>query len=195
MTGDVLIDFRKAFDSVNHSLLLKRLYALGIVDQEFEWFTDYLKGRTQVFGFQLQGAFSDAKSICVRVLQGSILGPLLFVIHVNDLSAVARKCSTLMYADDTVLFYFEKVAATIEKSLNEDLDLIGSWLHHNSLFLNAVKTEAMMFGTHARLSDADFGITFKGRPIKRVFELKYLGVVFDEHIILIFIRAPTDSSA
>ena len=53
----------------------------------------------------------------------------------------------------------------------------------------------MMFGTHARLSDADFGITFKGRPIKRVFELKYLGVVFDEHIILIFIRAPTDSSA
>ena len=54
MTGDVLIDFRKAFDSVNHSLLLKRLYALGIVDQEFEWFTDYLKGRTQVFGFQLQ---------------------------------------------------------------------------------------------------------------------------------------------
>ena len=195
MTGDVLIDFRKAFDSVNHSLLLKRLYALGIVDQEFEWFTDYLKGRTQVFGFQLLGAFSDAKSICVGVLQGSILGPLLFVIHVNDLFAVARKCSTLMYADETVLFYFEKVAATIEKSLNEDLDLIGSWLYNNSLFLHAVKTEAMMFGTHARLSDADFGITFKGRPIKRVFELKYLGVVFDEHIILIFIRAPTDSSA
>ena len=96
MTGAVLIDFRKAFDSVHHSLLLKRLYALGIVDQEFEWFTDYLKGRTQVFGFQLQRAFSDAESICVGMLQGSILGPLLFVIHVNDLSVVARKCSMLM---------------------------------------------------------------------------------------------------
>ena len=180
MTGAVLIDFRKAFDSMNHSLLLKTLYALAIVDQEYEWFTDYLKGRPQFVGFQ--GAFSDAESICVGVPQGSILGPLLFLLHVNDLPTVARKFSMLMYADDTVLFYFGKVAATIEKSLNEDLDLIGSWLYKNSLFLNAVKTEAMLLGTHARLSDADFGITFKGQPIKRVFEFKYLGVIFDEHI-------------
>ena len=114
--------------------------------------------------------------------QGSILGPLLFVLHVNDLPSVARKCSMLMYADDTVLFYSGNVAATIEKSLNEDLDSIGSWLYNNSLFLNAVKTEAMLFGTHVKLSDADFGITFKGRPIKRVFKFKYLGVIFDEHI-------------
>ena len=135
MTGAVFIDFRKAFDSVNHSLLLKTLYALGIVDQEYEWFTDYLKGRTQVVGFQ--GAFSDAESICVGVPQGSILGALLFLLHVNNLPTVARKCSMLMYADDTVLFYFGKVAATIEKSLNEDL--IGSWLYNNSLFLNAVR--------------------------------------------------------
>ncbi|CAH3026633.1 unnamed protein product [Porites evermanni] len=70
----------------------------------------------------------------------------------------------LMYADDTVLFYSGKVPATIEKSLNEDLDLIGSWLYNDSFFLDAVKTEAMLFRTHARVSDADFGITFKGRP-------------------------------
>ena len=172
MTGAVFIDFCKAFDSVDHSVLLKKLYALGIVDQEYKWFSDWL-----------QVAFSDAESICVGVPQGSILGPLLFLLHVNDLPTVARKCSMLMYADDTVLFYFGKVAATIEKSLKEDLDLIGWWFYNNSLFLNAVKTEAMLFGTHARLSDADFaGVTFKGRPIKRVFEFKYLGVVFDEHI-------------
>ena len=89
----------------------------------------------------------------------------------------------LMYADETVLFYSGNVAATIEKSLNEDLDLIGSWLYNNSFFLNAFKTEAMLFGTHARLSDAAFAsVTFKGRPIKRGFEFKYLGAVFDEHI-------------
>ena len=103
MTGAVFIDFRKAFDSVNHSLLLKKLYAQGIVDQEYEWFTDYLKGRTQVFEFQ--EAFSDADSICVGVPQGSILRPLLFVLYVNDSPTVARKCSMLMYADETVLFY------------------------------------------------------------------------------------------
>ena len=64
----------------------------------------------------------------------------------------------------------KQINATIDESLNEYLDLIGSWLYNNSLFLNLVKTEAMLFGTHARLSDADFGITFKGRLIKRVFE-------------------------
>ena len=94
MTGAVFKDFRKAFDSVNHSLLLKKLYVLGIVDQEYEWFTDYLRGRTQVVG--VQGAFSDADAICVGVPQGSILGPLLFVLFVNYLPTVAHKCSTLM---------------------------------------------------------------------------------------------------
>ena len=65
MTGTVFIDFHKAFDSVNLSLIFKKLYALGIVNQEYEWFSDYLKGRTQVVGFQ--GAHSDAESICVGV--------------------------------------------------------------------------------------------------------------------------------
>ena len=92
--------------------------------------------------------------------QGSILVPLLFVLHVNDLPTVARRCSELMYADDTVLFYSGiEVAATVEESSNEDLDLIGSWLYNDK-----VKTEAMLFGTHARLSDVDFGLTLKGRP-------------------------------
>ena len=125
---------------------------------------------TLIVGFQR--AFSDAESVCVGVPQGSILG----------LPTVARKCTALMYADDAVLFFSGKVAATIEKSLNEDLDQIGSWLCNNSLFLNTVKNEAMLFGTHAKLSDASFGIVLKGRPIERIYEFKYLRVVFDEHI-------------
>ena len=107
---------------------------------------------TLIVGFQR--AFSDAESVCVGVPQGSILG----------LPTVARKCSTLMYA---------------EKSLSEDLDQIGSWLCNNSLFLNTVKNEAMLFGTHARLSDASFGIVLKGRPIERIYEFKYLRVVLE----------------
>ena len=72
-----------------------------------------------------------------------------------------------------MFFYSGKVAATIEKRLKEDLDLIGSWLCDNILFLNTAKTEAMLFRTHARLSDANFPIVFKGRPIRRVYELVF----------------------
>ena len=75
----------------------------------------------------------------------------------------------------------KQINATIDKSLNEYLDLIGSWIYNNSLFLNVVKIEAMLLGTYARLSDADFGITFKGQLIKRVFEFRYFGVAFDKH--------------
>ena len=116
-------------------LLLKKLYALGTVDQEYEWFADYLKGKNSGCWFP-RSIHSDAESIYVGVPQGSILGPLLFVLLVNDLPTVACKCSMLMYADDTVLFYSGKVGAAIEEILNEDLDLIGLWLHNNTLFLN-----------------------------------------------------------
>ena len=129
---------------MNLSLLLKKLYGLGIVDQGYEWFTDYLKGRTQVVGFQ--GARSDAESICVGVSQGSILGCPLFVLYANDLPTVALKCSMLMALSysilKTLLLQSKKVSVKI---LTEDL----------------------LFEPHARFSDADFGITFKGRPRPR----------------------------
>ena len=121
---------------------------LGIVDQEYEWFTDYLKGTTQVVGFQ--GARSDAESICVGVPQGSILGRRLCVLHVNYLPTVAPKCSMLMTLSYSIL----------ERSL----------LHSRKVSLK-ILTEAMLFGPHARLSDADFGITLMGRP--RPYRYKY----------------------
>ena len=86
---------------MNLSLLLEKLYALDIVGQIYEWFTDYLKGRSQVVGFQ--GARSGTESICVGVPQGSIFGRLSFVLHVNDLPTVARKCSMLMTLSYSIL--------------------------------------------------------------------------------------------
>ena len=98
MTGAVFLDFKKAFDSVDHSLLLDKLYNLGILDREHEWFANYLDGRKQIVDYQ--GILSAANSVEVGVPQGSILGPLLFVLHVNDLPNAICHCSVLMYADD-----------------------------------------------------------------------------------------------
>ena len=100
LTGAVFIDLRKAFDTVDHAVLLAKLSNMGIVGREHDWFSDYLTNRTQVVEFQ--GVTSAPNTISAGVPQGSILGPLLFILHINDLLQVISECSKLMYADDTV---------------------------------------------------------------------------------------------
>ncbi len=148
LTGALFIDFRKAFGSIDHSVLLNKLSALEIVDHELVWFKDYLHNRNQIVGYQ--GVYSEAEYLTSGVPQGSILGPLLFVLYVNDLPSVVRNCKILMYADDTVLFYPDSDVAVIQQKLNDDLELIGTWLLDNGLFVNTSKSESMLFGTHAR---------------------------------------------
>ena len=94
LTGAVFIEFQKVFDTVNHNLLLQKLSYMGVLDKELAWFKDYLHDRTQVLDFQ--GVSSDPEPISIGVLQGSILGPSLFILHVNDLPNVVNRCSMLM---------------------------------------------------------------------------------------------------
>ena len=181
LTGAVFIDFRKAFDTVNHDLLLQKLSYMGVLDKELVWFKDYLHDRTQVLDFQ--GVSSDPVPIPIAVPQGSILGPLLFILHVSDLPNVLNRCSMLMYADDTVLFYAASRVDALQERLNEELKTIECWLRQNSLFLNVYKTEAIVFGTSPRLPNIySFTISVNGTYIKRVSQFKYLGVVFDERL-------------
>ena len=179
LTGAVFIDFQKAFDRIDHHLLLNKLSALGIENQEYAWFESYLHQRTVGY----QGVFSEPEFIATGVRQGSILGPMLFVMYVNDLANVVCNCSILMYADDTVLFFANPDISVIQEKLNDDLSLMGTWLRDNCLFLNTSKTESMVFGTHARLARVcEFNITINGCPIKRVTKFRYLGILFDECI-------------
>ncbi len=181
MTGAVFLDFKKAFDSVDHSLLLDKLYNLGILDREHEWFANYLNGRKQIVDYH--GMLSATKSVNVGVPQGSILGPFLFVLHVNDLPNATCHCSVLMYADDTVLFCSGRDASAIENKLNNEVSLLGTWLRDKRLFLNTVKTESMLIGIQAKVSKViNFNIMWNGILIKRVYQFKYLGVTFDEHL-------------
>ena len=132
------MDLCKAFDTIDHSILLRKLLFLGIKGKELNWFKNYLSGRTQVVG--VGGVSSDPLHITSGVSQGSILGPLNFVIHMNDLPLCIKICNVLMYTDDTVVFCAESNSKVIE------------WLQVYSLFLNTTKTEAMLFGTHSNLS-------------------------------------------
>ena len=130
MTGPVFLDFKKAFDSVDHSLFSDKLCNLGIQDRGHEWFVNYLNGRKQIVDYQ--GMLSAEKSVVWvflgRVPQGSILGPLFPLSNnplfpLSDLSNTTRQCSVLMYADDTVLFCSGR-----DESTNND-NLITTLFH------------------------------------------------------------------
>ena len=162
LTGAVFIDLCKAFDTVDHTVLLDKLSNLGIVDKEHGWFTDYLSNHTQVVEFQ--GVTSTPEAISVGVPQGSILGPLLFILHINNLPEVVSECNILMYADDTVIYCSSSKASVIQDKLIANLSKIEQWLSFNSLFINVTKTEALPFGN-------SFSITLNNNVIKRGFSL------------------------
>ena len=112
VTGIILIGLQKAFDTINHNILLKKLSIIAFSDHNVKWLQSYLSSRK--FKANLENSFSEVSSISCSVLQGSILGPLLFLIYFNDIS-MAVKCNLFLYADDACLFFESKNVKGIEK--------------------------------------------------------------------------------
>ena len=135
----MFVHFRKAFDSVNHQLLIKKLPGFGIQKQELKWFENYLTNRCQsvVYG----SAQSASQQIKSGVPQGSILGPILFSMYIDDLPSCLLQSQILLYADDAVLFYGDSDIRKISTVLNKDLKQLQSWTYHNKLCIHPVKTE------------------------------------------------------
>ncbi len=128
ITGALFIDLKKAFDTVNHKLLLQKLQSYGINGCTLHWFSSYLCKRTQAVS--INSTFSDVKNIDIGVPQGSILGPLLFIIYVNTLPDCIN-CKCVMYADDTTLLFTASDHDTLQKNMNESLSKIGRWFENN----------------------------------------------------------------
>jgi hypothetical protein len=162
----IFLDFSKAFDTVNHQILLGKLYKYGIRGPAHKWVQHYLSDREQYC--YLNGHTSKKLTIKCGVPQGSIMGPLLFLVYINDLSNFSNIMSSLLFADDSNLFASGPNLATIESTINTEMPKLVSWLTANRLSLNIGKTHLMVFGKRKNYTLSDINIRINNQPLEVV---------------------------
>ena len=175
----LFLDFRKAFDTVNHKILLEKLYHYGIRGPAYKWFVSYLTDRQQYVYFE--DSASDSKPVTCGIPQGSVLGPLLFLIYINDLASVSQVLTAFLFADDSNLFHIGTDIATMCETINRELIKIVEWLRANRLSLNIDKTNFMVFKPKFKTCDG-VRITIDNSLIQKVTHTKFLGVIIDDKL-------------
>uniref|UniRef100_A0A8C5P932 Reverse transcriptase domain-containing protein n=1 Tax=Leptobrachium leishanense TaxID=445787 RepID=A0A8C5P932_9ANUR len=180
LTGAIFLDFAKAFDTVDHGILLQKLKNSGIDDRTLTWFQSYVSDRSQYV------SISDSTSLPLPVTcgvpQGSILSPLLFTIFINDLPNVCKAPTVHMYADDTSKPDLPQLEAVLQEQFTE----VEKWIKDNKLFLNGDKTVTMLFGTAPELHKLQTPHLYVGTKsngtLTTVTSLKYLGMWLDPNL-------------
>ena len=199
----IFLDLKKAFDCVSHDILLSKLQKMGINDLALDWFTDYLSNRyqyTDVGGFK-----SSEKIIDISVLQGSILGPILFLCFINDLH-LSTNLLTLLFADDTVGIDSDHDLALLIERVNLEIQKLANWFRANKMTVNVSKTKYIIFrpkGTKITVDLDNNGVMYNSNELgspndpDRVFKLgrihndhadknertyKFLGILLDEYL-------------
>ena len=175
------IDFRKAFDTVNHKILLDKINSLGINNSTHNWLTSYLCNRKQVV--VANGITSRKGTITCGVPQGSTLGPLLFLIYINDINKHFVNSKIKLFADDTVLYTASITTIDARNDLQIDLDSLDTWCRQHKLSINIGKTKSVLFGTKKINNKITCpNLTIAGETIHFVNEYKYLGIVLDKSL-------------
>ena len=183
MTGVVFLDLKRAFETVDRELLLYKLGKFGFGGKVLKWFRCYLDERKQKV--KCVNVKSGEKAINVGVPQGSILGPILFILYINDMGRVFKNCKYHFFADDTVLYLDETDPVKLINKINEHLELVRIWLENNRLKLNITKTKSMLIANQNSMKYfRDNGLAFdiQGNSLDIVSEIKYLGVIIDSSL-------------
>ena len=174
----IFLDLAKAFDSVSHNILLQKLKKFGFRGTSFQLFSSYLRNRPQLVN--VEKAESSLKIVEFGVPQGSILGPLLFLIYINDLPQ-ASNFFIKLFADDTFLCYQHENFDTLINNVNAELEKVFTWLTANRLTLNVGKSKFMIV-TKKRIDLSNISIKLNGTNLESCESYKYLGVYFDKNL-------------
>ena len=176
----ILIDLQKEFDTVNHDILLKKMKFIGFSEETTKWFKSYLSNRK--FKVHIKNTFSEPGNLLCGVPQGSILGPLLFLLYINDMPQ-AVDCELLLYADDTCLIFQHKDITEIESALNKNFSMLCDWFVDNKLTIHfgEDKTKSILFGSKHKIKKSKpLNIQYNDIKIKQYSKVTYLGCILDE---------------
>ena len=176
----IFLDLKKAFDTVNHNILLQKLHKLGIRGVAHKWLSDYLCNRQQFVSFD--GVDSKYEKIICGVPQGSILGPLLFLLYVNDMANVSDLLVPIVFADDTNIFLSGKNVNETINIFNIELCNVIEWLSANQLSLNIAKTHYMVFKSSMRKIEQNANLTINNHLLEKVTQTKFIGVTLDSSV-------------
>ena len=178
VTQAVFVDLRKAFDTVSHDILCRKLRNYGLRGKVLEWCTDYLNGRSQQT--LVNNTRSGHRQLTYGVPQGSVLGPLFFIVYVNDLQHALPNAKVQLYADDTVIFVSGKDPKALCNQLQYNLNRFQKWCNSNKLTINPGKTKLVTFGTRNSIKKAKPCLLYMGgQRIQHVSSYKYLGFILD----------------
>ena len=176
----MFIDLQKAFDTIDHNILLSKLYHCGVKGTPHQWFKSYLTGRQQYTRINHQK--SSLSNVKYGVPQGSVLGPLLFLLYINDLNKAVVHSKFHHFADDTNLLYASHSLKNLNKTVNFDLSNLVQWLRGNKISLNVNKTEVVVFRSPTKQIYKNLNFRLSGQKTDPKRCTKYLGVIIDEHL-------------
>ena len=159
----VFLDLKKAFDVCSHEILLKKLAKMGIQENAHRWFVSYLTDRSQCV--DIGGTFSTFQELAISVIQGSTLGPILFLCYINDFWA-ATSLFSVLFADDTTGLAKGKNLSNLTEYINLELQKISLWYKANKMAVNTSKTKFIVFRTHGKvINPQDCNIVFNSNEI------------------------------